>query len=280
MIAKKLHIYIALCLLAVAAVFPLFYMLTNSFMGAAEFSRFYGSLSKGVSGRNPLHFIPEWTTLEGYWEVFYSRPDYLIKFWSSLFISGSILAGQIVVAVLGGYAFSRFRFPGRDAIFFVIVVLMMLPLQVTLVPNFIVLDRFGLIGSYAALILPGMFSAFGVFLMRQIMLGLPVSIFEAAMLDGYGPLRSLWAVCLPNCKAGLAALVILNFADSWNMVEQPLVFLRDPNKFPMSVFLTQVNQIKPEVGFAAGILSVLPAMLLFLYFKDEMIMGIEYSAVK
>ena len=277
---KKLLLYVPLGLLAVATLFPLLYMVTNSFMGAGEFARYYGGLAEGLSGKNPMHFIPEWGTLDGYREILISRPHYLMKFWSSLFLGGSILAGQMVVAVLGGYAFARFRFPGRNVIFFMIVLLMMLPLQVTLVPNYMVLERMGLLGNYAAVILPGIFSAFGVFLMRQVMTGLPAEIFEAARLDGAGAWRALWRVALPNCKAGLAALAILSFADSWNMVEQPIVFLKDAYKYPMSVFLTQVNALHPEVGFACGLLSVLPALLLFLHFKDEMILGIEYSAVK
>ena len=277
---KRVFTYAVLGLLAVIALFPLLYMVTNSFMGGAEFRRYYGDLSQGLSGRNPLHLIPEWITLNGYWEIFISRPHYMMKFWVSLFLSASILAGQMIVAVLGGYAFARFKFPGRNVIFFVIVLLMMLPYQVTLVPNYIVLDGLGLIGSYASLIIPGVFSAFGVFLMRQVMMALPNHIFEAARLDGAGSWRALWRVCLPNCKPGLAALAILSFADSWNMVEQPLVFLKDANRYPLSVFLTQVNAMRPEVSFAVGLLSVAPALLLFLRFKDEMVLGIEYSAVK
>jgi multiple sugar transport system permease protein len=277
---KKALPYTALGLLALLSVFPLLYIVTNSFMGAEEFARYYGALGEGLGTRGPFHLLPDWLTLDGYREVFYSRPDYLGKFWVSLLLSGTILAGQLVVSVLGGYAFARFRFPGRDAVFFVVVLLLMLPLQVTLVPNYIVLEAFGLIGDYWALLLPGMFSAFGVFLMRQVMTALPAELFEAARLDGAGAWRSLWRICLPNCKPGLAALAVLSFADSWNMVEQPLVFLRDAYKYPMSVFLTQVNSLSPEVGFVCGILSVLPALALFLHYKDEMVLGIEYSAVK
>ncbi|MCL2604677.1 MAG: carbohydrate ABC transporter permease [Defluviitaleaceae bacterium] len=161
--------YLFLFALVFAALFPLFYTFVNSFMGAGEFNRYYSALSVGVTRHNPLRIIPDWITLEGYREVFISRPHYLMRFWSSMFISGSILIGQLVVAVLGGYAFARFRFPGRSILFFVIVLIMMMPLQVTLVPNFIIVEALNINGTFAALILPGMFSAFGVFLMRQVM---------------------------------------------------------------------------------------------------------------
>lgn len=272
--------YAVLFALAAVVLFPVIYMVTNSFMGADEYSRYYGQLAEGVGTRNPLHLIPDLFTLDGYKEVFFSRPDYLTKFWYSLFLSIAIMLGQMVVSILGGYAFSRFRFPGRDAVFFVIILLMMLPLQVTLVPNYIVMEKLVLIGSYAAVILPGIFSAFGVFLMRQVMISLPNELFEIAQMDGMGYFETLWRVCLPNCKPGLAALAILSFADSWNMVEQPMIFLKDANRYPLSIFLTQVNQMRPEVGFACGLLSILPVMLLFLYYKDELIQGIEYTVWK
>lgn len=272
--------YAFLGALALGALFPLFYLVVNSFIGGAEFNRYYGQLHVGLTGHNPLRLIPDWITGEGYRAVFYAQPHFLIRFWYSMLLSGSILLGQLVVAVLGGYAFARFRFPGRSVLFFVIVLIMMMPLQVTLVPNLMVVDALGINGSYWALILPGMFSAFGVFLMRQVMSALPKSLFEAAKLDGANALVALWRVCLPNCKHGLAALVVLNFADSWNMVEQPMVFLREAYQFPLAVFLVQPHAIQPQVVFAAGLLSVLPVLMIFLWFKNEFANGIEYSNLR
>jgi len=266
--------------MAFAALFPLVFLGANTFIGGDEFSRYYGSLSAGLTGHNPLRLIPDWITLEGYQRVFYSRPHYLVRLWYSIFLSVAILAGQLVMSALGGYAFSRFRFPGREVLFFIIVLIMMMPLQVTLVPNLLVVDALRIHGTYAALILPGMFSAFGIFLMRQVMKALPNSLFESARLDGASSFGALWRVCLPNCKHALAALAVLNFADSWNMVEQPLVFLRYAVQYPLAVYLVQLDVLRPEVVFTAGLLSVLPVLMLFLWFKDEIAFGIEYSVVK
>ena len=262
------------------ALFPLLFLVTNSFIGPEEFRRYYGSLSVGLTGLNPLRVIPDWISLAGYRAVFYARPDYLVRFWNSLFLSVTILVGQLVMAILGGYAFSRFKFPGRNVLFFLVVLIMMMPLQVTMVPNLIVVDALGFNGTYAALIIPGIFSAFGVFLMRQVMMVLPDSLFESAKLDGANSFVTLWRVCLPNCKHGLAALLVLNFTDSWNMVEQPLVFLHDALRFPLAVYLVRPDTVQPEVIFTAGLLSVLPVLMLFLWFKDEIAFGIEYSVVK
>jgi multiple sugar transport system permease protein len=272
-------LYAVLIVFAAVAMFPLIYTFTNSFIGASEFAKYYGDLTVN-KGSTPFHLIPDMITFDGYKEILVVRPHYLMKFWISLLLSASIMVGQIIVAVLGGYAFSRFRFPGRNGIFFVLILIMMMPYQVTLVPNYIIMEKLGLIGSYASIILSGIFSAFGVFLMRQVMDGIPTSILESAQIDGAGSFRRLCSILLPNCKAGISALMILSFADSWNMVEQPLVFLRDSFKQPLSVFLTRVNEMNPEVSFACGLLSILPVFLLFLHDKDEMIRGIEYSTIK
>ena len=277
---KQAGKYIFLGALAVAALLPLFFLVVNSFIGAEEFHRYYGHLGAGLTGHNPLRIIPDWITLEGYRWVFFSRPHYLVRFWNSMLISVSILVGQLIMAVLGGYAFARYRFPGRSVLFFIIVLIMMMPLQVSMVPQLLIVDALRINGTYFALILPGMFSAFGVFLMRQVISVIPGSLFESAKLDGASPIKALWLVCLPNCKHGLAALVFLNFADSWNMVEQPMVFLHYVFQFPLAAYLIQPNPARPEVVFVAGILSIIPILALFFWFKEEIAFGIEYSVVR
>jgi len=241
---------------------------------------YYGSLGSDASEVSPFHLIPNHITFSGYYQMLLARPHYLMKFWQSLGLCFAIVAGQVIISSLGGYAFSKFRFPGRSVIFFFLIALMMMPLQVMLVPGYITLDAMGLIGSYAALILPAAFSAFGVFLMSQIMASVPDTILESAKIDGAGHFRILRSILLPNCKAGLASLVILCFIDNWNMVEQPLVYLRDNLRHPFSLFLLQINEFEPALGFACGVLAILPVLLLFLFFEEELINGISYSVLK
>ena len=279
-VISKVLIYFMLCLMAVVAVFPLLYTITNSFLSANEIDKYYGSLDMGNSGVNPFHLIPDRVTLSGFSVMLLEKPHYLLKFWTSLGLCGTIVSGQAVLSILGGYAFSKFRFPGRDMLFFMIIALMIMPLQVMLTPSYMVLDRLGLIGSYSSLILPGLFSAFGVFLMRQVMATVPDSLLESARIDGAGSFRILMQILLPSCKAGLFSLIVLSFIDNWNMVEQPLIFLKESFMYPLSVFLLQTNALEPALGFACGLLSMLPVLLLFLYFEDEMVHGIEYSVIK
>lgn len=272
-------IYAALILIAAAAVFPVFFVFTNSFMGEKEIARSYGVALAGASTMKP-HIIPEEFSLMGYINVFLLTPSYLMKFWNSVFVSLAIMAGQVFVSCLGGYGFAKFKFPAKNLIFYFAVILMMMPLQVTLVPNYIVLDRLGLIGSYAALILPGIFSTFGVFLLAQIFSSIPDSIIEAAKIDGANHMKILLKIVIPHNKAGIAALVILNFIDNWNMVEQPLVFLKDSNKHPLSIFLANINHAQPGVAFVCGILAIIPVFFLFLHLKDSLVCGIENANLK
>jgi len=278
-----------LLVLSVTVLLPVVFITTHSFMSSRELNAAYGDIltaaaSADESEDEPIamdpHLIPREPSLKGYRDVFLATPDYLGKFWLSMFLTAAITGGQTVLACLGGYGFAKFRFPGKHLLFVLMVLLMMLPLQVTLVPNYIVLDRLGWIGSYAALILPGICSVFGVFLLTQTFRSIPDSILEAARLDGAGQLKTLFFVVVPQAKAGIASLVILNFIDTWNMVEQPLVFLKERAKYPLSIFLSQINNADLAHAFVCGILAMLPVLLLFLHFKDALMTGIENSALK
>lgn len=265
---------------AVLVLLPLVYTVTNACMGSSELLYYYGSLWNGEERYITFHLIPDRWSLEGLYRVLLAVPDYLIKFWNSLGMTVLIVAGQTGLSLLAGYGFSRFRFPGRGVLFVAVVILMMMPYQVTLVSNYIVLDDMGLIGSYAAVILPGMFSSFGVFLMKQVMDEIPDEVLEAAKLDGAGIWRTLLYIAAPVCRGGIISLILLCFIDNWNMVEQPLVFLREERMYPLSVFLARSLAQTGSAGFACGVLALVPVMLLYMNFKDELVNGIAASRLK
>ena len=267
-------VYAVLILFGAAALFPVIFIAASSLMDESEVIRSY------VSGEMDFHIIPRSFSLNGYLEVFLYTPAYLMKFWKSMLLSTVILAGQLVISCLGGYGFAKFSFKGKNVIFFFVIILMMMPLQVTLVPNYIVFERLGLIGSYASVILPGVFSTFGVFLLTQFFSSIPNSIIEAAKLDGANQIQILCRIIVPYAKSGVASLCILNFIDTWNMVEQPLIFLKDSTKYPLSVFLANVIRENLSISFVCGILAILPVFLLFLYLKDSLISGIENTNLK
>lgn len=262
-------------LLSLLVLFPIMYTITNSFMSASEINRYYTSSKQMI-----IHLFPDKISLDAYYQMLFRRPDYLIKFWNSLGLTTIIVVGQVVISTLAGYAFAKFKFPGRDAIFFIVIILMMMPHQVTLVSNYIVLDQMNLIDNYLAIILPAICSPFGVFLMRQVISTMPDSIIEAAKIDGANQLQILFKIVVPRNKGGIVALAILCFIDNWNMVEQPLIFLNDKYKYPLSIFLSQVNLQQPELAFACGILAMIPVALLFVFFEKELVEGIGFSNLK
>ncbi len=264
-----------LSLFALFVLFPIIYTITNSFMNADEIAKYYAGDQQMM-----IHLIPDKFSLNAYYQMLFRRPDYLIKFWNSLSLTTFIVIGQVVISCLAGYSFAKFKFPCRDGIFFTLIILMMMPYQVTLVSNYIVLDKMGLIGSYLAIILPAIFSPFGVFLMRQVIATMPDEIIEAAKIDGANQFQLLFKIVVPRNKGGIVALIILSFIDNWNMVEQPLVFLDNKYKYPLSIFLSQINQSEPALAFACGVLAMVPVVLLFTFFEKELIEGIGFSNLK
>ena len=191
-----------------------------------------------------------------------------------------IILGQILVSSMAAYSFAKLEFIFRDKLFFTYIIMMMMPFQVTLVPNYIVGDQLGLLGSYWSIILPGIFSPFGVFLLRQFMMYIPDAYVESAQVDGAGQLRIFFSIMLPMSKTGLAALTILVFIDNWNMVEQPLIFLQDVNMHPLSTYLSSINNGEMGIAFAASTIYMLPMLLIFLYGENYLVQGIQLSGLK
>lgn len=267
--------------LGILVLFPALYTVCNSFMSPAEIESYYGAvINQRENAEAVFHIIPNVFSLEGYYMVFLRSTDYLMKFWYSFFLCMVISAGQILVSALGGFAFAKYPIPLKKGILFLLIVLMMMPVQVTLVPNYIILDELKLLDSWLALILPMTFLPFGTVFMTQIFKRIPDEILDAAKLDGAGTFQNLFRIVMPIGKGGLISVFLLAFVDSWNMVEQPMTFLRDTLCYPLSVFLASVNEVNFALSFVCGVLAALPMLLLFFFFHEELTQGIELSGVK
>jgi multiple sugar transport system permease protein len=227
-----------------------------------------------------MKLIPDVVVIEQYYNVLIKKSQFLFMFWNSLFIVLPIVIGQTMVSSLAAYAFAKFKFKGRNQLFFVYLTVMLMPFQVTLVPNYLVADMLGLVNSYLSIILPGVFNTFGVFLLKQYMEQIPDSYIEAAKMDGAGHFEIFLKVIIPMCKNGIAAMFILVFIDNWNMVEQPLIFLQDALKQPLSVYLSKIISGERGLAFAASTLYMLPMLLIFLYGENYLIEGIQRSGIK
>ncbi|EOS53454.1 carbohydrate ABC transporter permease [Paenibacillus barengoltzii] len=272
-------------LFAVLLLFPVIITFTNSLMSEQELEINYGPMGELTEAASTeadtfinLKWVPDQVTLAQYGRLLVYTPNYLLMFWRSVELVLPIIVGQTAVAAMAAYALSKLRFRGRDAIFLIFLLSMLMPFQVTLVPNYLMADWLGLIHRPAAVILPGIFAAFGVFMLRQFMLHIPYAYIEAAKIDGAGHLRIFLTIILPMVKPGLAALVVLLFVDYWNMVEQPLIFL-DPLRQPLSVFLSRLSGEWGTV-FAASMLYMSPMVLLFLYAEAYFIEGVQLSGIK
>lgn len=276
---------------AAAAVFaclflmPIVLTITNSFMTQAEISANYGSVFATtdtggkvyISEKVNLKFIPDMVSFQQYITVLLKSPEYLLKFWNSVVLVGPILVFQLFVASLASYGFMRFRGRLREIIFFAYIILMLMPYQVTLVPNYLVSDWLNLLDSYWAIWLPGIFSPFAVFLLTKFMRRIPVSVIEAAQIDGAGEWQIFRRVCMPLCKGALCSAAILVFIDYWNMVEQPLILLADQETHPLSVFLSKINSGEIGLAFAVATIYMVPSLFVFLYGEEYLVEGITYQ---
>lgn len=270
---------------AVIFLAPIILTITNSFMSASEIYSNYGVIfatteSGGkvyVSEAVNLKFIPDIVSFSQYITVLFKSPEYLLKFWNSVFYVVPIVVFQLFVALLASYGFTRYQGRIKQIIFFGYVILMLMPYQVTLVPNYLVSDWLNILDTKWAIWLPGIFSPFAVYLLTKFMRRIPKSVMEAAQIDGANEWRIFTSICVPLCKSSLFSVAILVFIDYWNMVEQPLILLSDSEQYPLSVFLSQINAGEIGLAFAVATIYMVPSLLMFLYGEDYLIEGITYQ---
>ena len=219
-------------------------------------------------------------TLQPYYDVFLSTSRYLDSFWRSLGLTCTVAAGQLMVSVPAGFCFAKRSFPGKRILAFLLVVLLVLPVQVTLVPNYLMLKNLGLLNTYAALILPALFAPLGTFLLGQSFRSIPNALLDAARLDGCGTIGLLWRIAMPMRKGTMACVAILAFLDAWNMVEQPLAYLRSFQEYPLSVGLAYAAPQGVAVQMVCCLLGALPPLFLFAFFSQDLVDGIVLGEVK
>lgn len=279
-------------LTAIMFILPTVLTLANSFMTANEISANYGSMFSNMNSEKKvfiaedvtLKFIPDKATFAQYRDVLFKNPEYLFKFWNSIILTVPITLFQLAVAILTSYGFSRYNNKFKNLIFFAYIILMLMPYQVTLVPNYLVSKSFNLLDTRWAIILPGIFSPFSVFLLTKVMRRIPISYVEAAKLDGANEWQIMTQIYLPMCKSALVSIGMLVFIDYWNMVEQPMILITDPDAVsalhPLSVFLSQINSGDIGLAFAVGTVYMIPTILMFLYGEDYLVEGITAGGLK
>ena len=268
---------------AILFLMPTVLTITNSFMSGAEITASYGvvfgSAREGayMSERIDLRLIPNMVTFTQYSTVLLQTPEYLDLFRNSVVLVLPIVIFQVLVASLAAYSFTRWQNRWKEILFFSYIILMLMPFQVTLVPNFLVADFLGILDTRRAIWLPGIVAPFSVFLLTKFMRRIPFSYIEAAKLDGAGEWQIFWKIALPLCRGALYAVAILVFIDYWNMVEQPLILMSNTEMHPLSVFLYRINQAEIGIAFATATIYMIPSLLMFLHGEEHLIEGITYS---
>ena len=264
--------------IAVIYMMPLIITFTNSFMSSKEVERNYHV--SGMENYIDMKLIPEKVTLSQYGELLFDSPVYLNMFWNSVKIAAPIVLGQVIVSTFAAYAFTVLKFKGKELLFFLYIIVMLLPLQVTLMPNYIIADWFHMTDSYLAIILPGIFHLFGVFLLRQFMKSMPDAYIEAAKIDGAGHGQIFLWIIIPLVKPGIVAIAMLTLLDYWNLVEQAIIFIQDSEKQPLSTFLAQINSGEIGLAFAGSCFYAVPMILILLYGQKHLKQGIAITGIK
>lgn len=232
----------------------------------------------------PMRWIPEDVRWENYVEVLFGEGSILPAFGNSVFVALLRVFGELATATLAGYAFAKLRFKGRNIVFIAYLATSLIPAQLLLVPRFVYFQNLGLYDSLWALILPGMFTVLGTFLMRQFFISQPGEFAEAARIDGANEFQIFFRIYLPNAMPMISALAILTFVWSWNDFETPLVFLSSPETFTLPLALTnftdETGAMAPGISMAAAVISIIPILIVFLIFQRRFVQAMTESALK
>jgi multiple sugar transport system permease protein len=267
---KALLLHLALVAAVIATLFPPFWMVSVSLMPSAEANRF------------PPPLLPGSPTLEHY-RVLFSRLNLATYLLNSTLIATLVTALSLLINSLAGYAFAKLRFKGRDRLFRLLLASMVIPAQVAMLPLFLMLKEMGLVNTYGGVIVPGMASIFGIFLIRQYALSIPDSLLDAARIDGAGEFRIYRTLVLPLCKPILVTLAIFTFMGAWNDFLWPLIILTDNDLYTLPVALANLlgeHVQDAELMMAGSVLTVLPVVVLFLLLQKYYIEGLILGSVK
>ena len=262
---------------------PLIMTVSGSFLGKGEASEnlqvvFSGSAGGQTYASWPI--FPRYPTLQSYVRLLLDTPEFFHMFWNSMLEVVPVLAGHLLVAVPAGWAIARYHFAGRKLLYFLYMMLMIMPFQITMVSGYLVLDQLKLLDTHLAVILPACFAAFPVFLMVQFEKGIPEALLEAARVDGAGELRIFFQIGIPLSKAGVLAVLVLDFLDYWNSMEAPLAYLKTSTNWPLSLYLPAIKTEEAGLCLAASVLMLLPALLVFLYGQSYLEQGIQAMGLK
>ncbi len=259
---------------------PVLAVVLGAFKSSRELLDALGAVIGVTGGKVNWHLLPLYPTGKHLVNLLFYTPEFFTVFWNSVKIAGCILAGQMFVAIPAAWAFAKFSFRGRRALYISYVILMMMPFSVMMLPSYLVLNGMKLMDTHLAVILPAVFSTFPVFLMYRSFCAVPRELYEAAKIDGAGEWQILFRIGIPLGSPGILSALVLGFLEYWNMVEQPLAFLKDPSLWPLSLYLPEIDPAHAGMAFAASLITLIPAIFVFFMGQDYLEQGIAASGMK
>ncbi len=244
-------------------VYPIFFVWIGSFAGDSEIAGYLRILERDVGDRWAL--FPNYMTLKGYVQILLDTPEFFVAFWNSAKITCAAVTGQLAVNLPISWWFAQSRCKGKELIYKIYIVLMILPFVVLMLPEYLALKRFGLLDSLWSVILPGIFSPFPVFVMVPYMKAVPKTLLEAAELDGAGGMALFLRIGIPYALPGIIVSVILNFIEYWGSMEQILAFVENKALWPLPLYSLSITLDKGNVSFVAAVMAmVIPAYVILL----------------
>lgn len=262
--------YLFIILVTAVFLFPFYWMFTTAVKPVSEIFAY------------PPTWIPSQFHFENFLTVM-KENDFATYFKNSAIVTFCATAITVVINLLAGYAFAKYRFKGREFFFLVVLSTLMIPIQVTMIPNYIIVSRLHLLNNYLGLIFPPCAEAFGLFLSRQFMSELPNELIEAARIDGTTEFGIFWKIILPNVKSLVSVLVIFTVMWRWNDFQWPLIILSDSKMYTVQIGLAMLNgslYINWNMVMSASLITILPVLIVFLIFQKQFVQGIASAGIK
>ena len=259
---------------------PIILLVTGSVMGDGELRQHLATVFSDGADYISWKIVPDYPTFKHYGKLLFMTPQFFVLFWNSVKMVVCILVGQLVVGVPAAWAFAVYQVRGSRALFAFYIVLMLLPFQVTMLSSYLVLNRLEMLNTQQAVILPAVFSTLPVFITYGGFRCIPMQLFEAARIDGAGEWRIFLTIGLPLGKSGLLSAVVLGFLEYWNMMEQPMAFLEDKSLWPLSLYLPEITWAQAGYAFTTSIITLIPAVFVFIWGQDYLEQGIVFSGLK
>lgn len=277
---KKIIVSVILILFALLEISPVLFLAAGMFMGNQEIMTSIAPVMERQEGYAAWRLIPQYPTSKNVVELLLDTPEFFQMFWNSVKITGAILAGQLIFGMPAAWGLARYSFRGKKCIYMLYIVMMMMPFQVTMLSEYLVIDQLGLMDTSAAVILPGIFGAFSVFIMYRFFCGIAESVLEAARIDGAGERQVFFWIGIPLGASGIISALVLSFLESWCMIEQAMTFLETKSLWPLSLFLPQIDESNAGVSLCASFMALLPAVFVFLAGQNYLEKGIASSVDK